>query len=435
MWNLDLLLAGLLRFGRGIGRMAPVLKLAVTYPTQRRFRMGMTLVMFSLVMFALTVMSVLINSRSSQQLDSNQVIGGYDVYGSISPSNPIHNISGQIAANPNLRNRIAAVGGLGQIPVDLREPGSGSHPWQGGSADIADDSYLASTHFTLHSRATGYTSDAQVWQTLRTHPGYAVVDSSLVKPTLGGGSGFQIQSFTRSDTTFKPTPIEMRDPRTNKVIRLTVIGTVDESTSYYAPAAGVYTGQSTLIAAHDVVPASNFYLFRVASGQNIHQTALALGSAFLANGLDVKETQVEYQGSVALDIGIDNLLAGFIGLGVIVGIAALGVIAIRAVVERRQQIGMLRAIGFQRRMVQATFLLESGIVAVLGTLIGMGLGLVLSYQVVAYFNKTNPGLPFVIPWTEVGLILLAIYLASLLTTYLPAWQASRVYPAEALRYE
>ena len=435
MWNIDLLLGALLRLGGGLGRIAPALRMAVTYPTLHRFRMGMTLVMFSLVLFALTVMSVLINSRSSQQLDSNQVIGGYDVYGSISPSNPIHHISARIAANPSLRSRIAAVGGLGQIPVDLRQPGQRNQHWQGGSADIADDSYLASTHFTLHSRATGYTSDAQIWQTLRTHPGYAVVDNALVGSTVETGGGFHIQGFTSSDTTFRPAHIEMRDSRTNRVIHLTVIGTVDQSTGYYTAAAGVYTGRSTLIAAHDVPPTSNVYLFRVAPGQNVHQTALALGSAFLTNGLDVKETQVEYQGSVALDVGIDNLLAGFMGLGVIVGIAALGVIATRSVVERRQQIGMLRAIGFQRRMVQASFLLESGIVAVLGTLIGVGLGLVLSYQVVAYFDKTNPGLPFVIPWTEVGLILLAVYLASLLTTFLPAWQASRVYPAEALRYE
>ncbi|MFN8537301.1 MAG: hypothetical protein U0232_07465 [Thermomicrobiales bacterium] len=46
--------------------------------------------------------------------------------------------------------------------------------------------------------------------------------------------------------------------------------------------------------------------------------------------------------------GFFALLKGFIGLGLVVGIAALGVVAFRAVVERRQQIGMLRAIGFGR---------------------------------------------------------------------------------------
>jgi putative ABC transport system permease protein len=41
-------------------------------------------------------------------------------------------------------------------------------------------------------------------------------------------------------------------------------------------------------------------------------------------------------------------------LGLIVGVAALGVISARSVVERRQQIGVLRAVGFRRGMVQAT---------------------------------------------------------------------------------
>ena len=122
-------------------------------------------------------------------------------------------------------------------------------------------------------------------------------------------------------------------------------------------------------------------------------------------------------------------------LGLIVGIAALGVIATRSVVERRQQIGMLRAIGFKRRMVQGSFLLESSFVAILGTGIGCLLGLLLGHQVVDYSGKSDPSLHFVVPWLQVLGITIGTYLASLLTTFLPAWQASRVYPAEALRYE
>ena len=55
-----------------------------------------------------------------------------------------------------------------------------------------------------------------------------------------------------------------------------------------------------------------------------------------------------------------SLLQGFMGLGLVVGIAA------RSVVERRQQIGVLRALGFQKEMVHLTFLLESSFVALLG---------------------------------------------------------------------
>jgi FtsX-like permease family len=70
------------------------------------------------------------------------------------------------------------------------------------------------------------------------------------------------------------------------------------------------------------------------------------------------------------------------GLGLIVGIAALGVISARAVVERRQQIGILRALGFRRRMIQLSFLIESSFIAVTAIFVGTGLGLIISNNVV-----------------------------------------------------
>jgi len=118
-----------------------------------------------------------------------------------------------------------------------------------------------------------------------------------------------------------------------------------------------------------------------------------------------------------------------VALGLVVGIAALGVIATRSA-ERCQQISRLRAVGFKQRMVLATFLLESSFVALLGTGVGVVLGLLLGHQVVNYFDKTDLGLRFVIPWGEVAVIVIGASLASL-----PACQASRIYPAEALRYE
>ena len=62
-------------------------------------------------------------------------------------------------------------------------------------------------------------------------------------------------------------------------------------------------------------------------------------------------------------------------LGLVVGVAALGVISARAVVERRQQIGVLRAIGFRQGMVQAVFLIESSFIALTSIVAGTILGL------------------------------------------------------------
>ena len=132
---------------------------------------------------------------------------------------------------------------------------------------------------------------------------------------------------------------------------------------------------------------------------------------------------------------INTLLQGFMSLGLVIGIAALGVISTRAVVERRHEIGILRAIGFRRSSVQAAFLLESSIVALLGILIGTVLALASSYQVLDSLKDTIEGLEFQMPWVEMGIIAGVSWVASMLMTIIPAWQASKIYPAEALRYE
>ena len=134
---------------------------------------------------------------------------------------------------------------------------------------------------------------------------------------------------------------------------------------------------------------------------------------------------------------IDRLVLGFMGLGLVVGVAALGVIAARSVVERRQQIGVLRAIGFQASAVRLSFLLESGILALSSIVVGTVLGLAMAYNVIDDASRqANYGhVPYLVPWAGLAVIFSLVMLVALGTTYLPARRASRVYPAEALRYE
>src|SRR5438034_11754721 len=122
-------------------------------------------------------------------------------------------------------------------------------------------------------------------------------------------------------------------------------------------------------------------------------------------------------------------MQGFMALGLLVGVAALGVISTRAVVERRQQIGVLRAIGYQRGMVASSFLIESSFVALLGILVGVVLGLILSYNLVQFQAQNNPNVHFDVPWLQIGGIVLVAYVISLISTVLPARNAANIYPA------
>ena len=130
----------------------------------------------------------------------------------------------------------------------------------------------------------------------------------------------------------------------------------------------------------------------------------------------MKETIADAQASQK---ALFSLLIGFMALGLFVGIAALGVISARAVVERRHGIGVLRAIGLSRGMVQLSFLAESSFIAVLGIGLGPVLGLVSSVSLIDELRVDEPEVEFVIPWLKVILISVAAYFFSLLTTFQP----------------
>jgi putative ABC transport system permease protein len=107
------------------------------------------------------------------------------------------------------------------------------------------------------------------------------------------------------------------------------------------------------------------------------------------------------------------------------------------VVERRHEIGVMRAIGFERERVQISFLIESCMVAVMGMVFGTAMAIVIAFNIIRD-AKSDPaweGMSYSVPWLALGAIFAIVLVAALITTYLPARQASKVYPAEALRYE
>ncbi len=124
-----------------------------------------------------------------------------------------------------------------------------------------------------------------------------------------------------------------------------------------------------------------------------------------------------------------SFLQIYVTFGLVIGSVGMGVISVRNVAERRREIGMMRAIGFPRQQVMLSVLLELVVLGLIGLLIGVANGLLIS---VGFANMQNATL--VIPWSDIGLYLGFITLIALGVGAIPGWIASRIPPAEALRY-
>ena len=443
MYNADLLLKGLTILTSPIGSLRPVLITAVAYPMSAKFRTGLTLAMFALVIFTMIVMSILTEAFGTTTGEDNAIVGGWDVSARINPNTPIEDLSQAIEEHPNLNSAdFEAIGSYTYIPVQVRQPGAEEQSWQSYSVRAADDGYLSGSETEFHLIAEGYgTTPEEVWEALRNDSTLVVADA-LVVPTRQGFRGgdnipeFQVEGLYYEDESMQPLQIEVREPGTGAVITLTIIGILDETADAFGTlGSGMIAARKQLDEVSPYpIPATN-YRIKVAEGADPAQLSRNLEAAFQRNGMESNVLSELVEESVSANQSFNYLLTGFMGLGLMVGVAALGVVSLRAVVERRQQIGVLRAIGYRRRMVQLSFLIESSFVVLLGVAIGVGLGTVISYLIVREIRQDIETIEFSIPWLQIVIIIAVAYIFSLATTFLPARQASNIYPAEALRYE
>lgn len=443
MFNADVLLKFLTTVTAKIGSLRPVLVTAVAYPMSARFRTGLTLAMFALVIFTMIVMSILTEAFSTTASDDASVVGGWDIAARVNPSTPISDIRESIDESTRLEaSDFEAIGGFTYIPVQARQPGAQEQRWRSYAVRAADDGFLEGTETEFHLIAEGFGETAgEVWDRLRNDSTLVVVDALAVPVQTGfrGGENvpeFQLEGVYYEDASMEAIPIEVREPTTGATIELTVIAILDETADAFGQLGG-----GMIAARHQLdevspfpIPVTNFRI-KVAESADAAQLSRDLEFTFRENGMESDVLAELVEESVSANRAFNYLLTGFMGLGLMVGVASLGVVSLRAVVERRQQIGVLRAIGYRRNMVQLSFLLESSFVVLLGVAIGVGLGTAISYLIVREIREDVETIRFAVPWLQIAIIVAVAYVFSLLTTFLPARQASRIYPAEALRYE
>lgn len=395
----------------GSGR-ALAARLGLAYPLARKFRTGMTLVMYALVIFTLTFLTIFSKLFQDQAPHlANDSRAGYDVIVDSNPAAPA--APSLLLAQPEVTAVAPLIHASPEFTTDVQPT---KDRWE---LTGFDQAFLAHGTPKLSHRAPGYPSDRSTWEAVLGDSSLVIVPSFFLQHGPSTGSGLEPGQH-----------VTVYDDRTGRTSRLTIAGIASADRLFMGAMVSSQLARDVL-GAQAVV--SRLFV-QVRPGLEPAAVAQRLNGRLLAYGVDASGISQRIRDSLRQQQGFFRLIQGFLALGLIVGVAGLGVIMVRAVRERRRQIGMLRAMGFSGAVVRAAFLFEAVFIAVQGMLIGALLAMVTSYEVLTRSRSFGgEQLHFAIPWLGLVGLLGAALGASLVSTLAPAAQAARVRPAVALR--
>lgn len=130
--------------------------------------------------------------------------------------------------------------------------------------------------------------------------------------------------------------------------------------------------------------------------------------------------------------GIVEIFRSFLYFGMFVGIAGTAITMFKAFYRRKRIIGILKSIGFTRNMIFSSFWIEASFSVIIGLLLGFLTGILTTYEM--FSSPALEGLNFYIPWSQLMIMGFSFYVISLLSTFVPSYLASKLPPAEAIRY-
>jgi putative ABC transport system permease protein len=419
VFNASVLVELLIRVFGGSSRRVAIAQTGLAYPGRRPVRPALTLTIFTLVVFTVVVIA---GFGASLQTEIDHTIsaqtGGFSYLGQTSVSIP--DIAASIHNNSTLARDISSVVPLVGGGAFLNWAGLPSafqpfgYPILAAPTGLAFASdFYATNQFTFSSSANGSTATA-TWNRVADDPMAAVVDAGF----SGGGFGPSGPLLRVGDVVHVTNPLNGRDANVT-VVGILTGGLVTGVWLNPTTAAGL--GYAGRVAS----------LLTVAPGVSSVTASRDLRTAFFSEGLVLEDFGVVLASSINSFEAILTLLEVFAALGLAVGIAAMGIVALRTVSERRREIGMVRAAGFTQRDVFLAFLLEYSFIALLGISLGTLLALLLDYEATL---TPSSGLIFTIPWVTVVLIVTVAYALTVVAVSGPALRAARMPPSEAVRY-
>ncbi|WP_137988948.1 ABC transporter permease [Streptomyces vilmorinianum] len=169
-----------------------------------------------------------------------------------------------------------------------------------------------------------------------------------------------------------------------------------------------------------------------ASAQGEKTLARAMGDNPAIVVMDQKDIRDTFGGAINMML---NIMYGLLAMALV--IAVLGVVNTLAmsVFERQQEIGMLRAIGLDRRRVKRMVRLEAVVISLFGAVVGIGLGSFLGWALGETLKANLPGYALVLPWDRIGIFLVLAGLVGVLAAMWPARSAAKLNVLAAIKAE
>jgi len=400
--------------GSGKGSKAVVMS-GISHPLKERFRTGMTMFIFALIIFAIIVMSMIVGIFNTN-LDSmiEEQSGGYEVLGLSDQGRPIEDIRQEIIDNENLDiDDFDYIDSASRgMVTSIAEDGT-----RGRRSVIGiDRNFVDNNLFGFSEYLDEYDSKDEVWE--------AVLNDPTLTVTNAPPDDFGMPMTERLELGSIINLVNKDGEPTEKK----VIGFMDQFAVN-----GLFMSKETVSSEFDIASDTLFF-FSVKEGVDADQLARNLERELVQFGFQPIVIDTLFREAMTAQFMFFDLFSGYMSLGLVVGIAGLGIISLRAVHERRLEIGMMRAIGFKRRMIRYVFLIENSFITIagiiLGSLLGIGVGWLLWYD-----GFRPMGWEFYIPWGTIITIGIIAYLAMLFTAIPSAQKASKVSPAEALRFD
>ncbi len=392
----------------GNGARSVPIRLGLTYPLAKPGRTGLLLGMYSLVIFTITFMAVIVAVFNSQGHElAAQAGGGHELIVDSSPANPPMNED--FVAIDGVEGAAALHRGWADI-YDGR--GWFTRPVTGIGPDL-----LVAGAPQLDSWSDDYATELDVWEAVLANDDLAIAGEFLIDDE--GAEVIRVDS-----------ELTLADTGVGESTEVTIVGVLANDWVWN----GVFMKRDAAAVITELTGPPTRHYLDLTPGSDPVAVAAVVNGELLTAGVDARSFEADIDEELAGQQGFIRILQGYLGLGLLIGVAGLGIVLVRAVRERRREIGMLRAMGYQSVTVRRAFLTEALFIAGQGALVGVALGLVSAWQVVARADVFGAGSPdLVIPVAIIAIIGLGPVAASLLAAIGPARRAAAIEPAVALR--